>query len=494
MWSGRGFFYKTLVGCLSSSVLEPRKTNEILCDQNETPSHFSVLKTHYSTIFACCYFCLVHLVIPLAFDNLCLLLRKIGTKHYHRNMKVEESGHEKQKKKKSKKSAKKDDDVAVDDRDDDAIPAKEEVDKAEKKKKKKHKKNKKRKHEETVQEETPEEEGETVKGEEPKATKQQQQGESEMSSKDKRQKRKEERKLLMELVPLKDEHGISYTKQQLRRMRKRVARGLAPLETEEEKRERLRQDSLLRKQEEAELQGMIYQKDGTTKNEDDSDDDDDEEEEDKGSNDGEDRDDGHGLDEEGHGEQQTTTKHTKTKRNDTKDDNPEKLEPEASPRKKARRNKPVPSDYICQACKNEETPPLHWIYDCPLKKTMPGINHKKSNNHVHDPSNLKVFVSGLPFDVKVKDVRQLFSACGNVKRCKLLTFPDTERCKGQAYLTFETSEAALEALKLNGSSIGGDNEEEPGGGKKRKGLTLKVSKMLSRAVTKKKGGKASYKK
>lgn len=404
-------------------------------------------------------------------------------------MKVEESGHEKHKKKKSNKSAKKDDDVVVEDQNDDATPATKEVDKAEKKKK--HKKDKKRKHEETVQEETPMEEAETAKGEEPKSTKQQQQGESEMSSKGKRQKRKEERKRLMGLVPLKDEHGISYTKQQLRRMRKRVARGLAPLETEEEMRERLRQDSLLRKQEEAELQGMIYQKDGTTKNEDDSDD---EEEEDKGSGDGEARDDGHRLDEEGYAEQQTTTKHTQTKSNETKEDNPEKLESEASPRKKARRNKPVPSDYICQACKNEKTPPLHWIYDCPLKKTIPGINHKKSNKHVHGPSNLKVFVSGLPFDVKVKDVRQLFSACGNVKKCKLLTFPDTERCKGQAYLTFETEEAALEALKFNGSPIGGDNEEEGGGGKKRKGLTLKVSKMLSRAVTKKKGEKASYKK
>ena len=310
----------------------------------------------------------------------------------------------------------------------------------------------------------------------------------ETSSKLKRQKRKEERKRLMELVPLKDEHSISYTKQQLRRMRKRVARGLAPVETEEEKRDRLREDSLLRKQEEAELQGMVYQKDGTTKHEDDSDVEEEEEKDrgEKGSDSHEEQDTKYQPKERQEQQQSTGT--------GRRDDTTEMTESETSPSKKTRRSKPVPNDYICQACKNKETPPLHWIYDCPLKVTMRGINHKKSRKHVHDPSSLKVFVSGLPFDAKVKDVRQLFAHCGNVKKCKLLTFSDTERCKGQAYLTFETSEAAVEALKLNGSPIGGDEEGKDGGGNKRRNLTLKVSKMLSRAVTKKKGGNASYNK
>ena len=192
--------------------------------------------------------------------------------------------------------------------------------------------------------------------------------------------------------------------------------------------------------------------------------------------------------------EQVATEKTHASSSNKKDDTSTKPYEEASPHKKARRNKPVPSDYVCQACKNKETPPLHWIYDCPSKVTMRGINHKKNNKHVHDPSTLKVFVSGLPFDAKNKDVQQLFAACGKMKKCKLLTFPDTDRCKGQAYLTFETAEAAVEALKLNGSPIGGDDDGKEGDSKKRKGLTLKVSTVLNRAVTKKKGGKSSNKK
>ena len=77
--------------------------------------------------------------------------------------------------------------------------------------------------------------------------------------------------------------------------------------------------------------------------------------------------------------------------------------------------------------------------------------------------------------------------------CKLLTFPDTGRCKGQAYLTFETDADAKKAISLSGTTIenniGDDNKKNP---KKkevtRKELKLKVTKMLNRSATKKKMG------
>ena len=87
--------------------------------------------------------------------------------------------------------------------------------------------------------------------------------------------------------------------------------------------------------------------------------------------------------------------------------------------------------------------------------------------------------------------------------CKLLKFEDSNRCKGQAFLTFDSDLGAKLALKLNGSIW--EDIEEPGTSskKKKKGkkaagtasadtkkeLKLKVTKVLNRHVTKKKAKK-----
>eukprot|EP00977_Amphora_coffeiformis_P007673 scaffold1690_cov182-Amphora_coffeaeformis.AAC.30 len=371
------------------------------------------------------------------------------------------------------------------------------------KKKKKHKKDKKRKLDETTEKdasseaeksmpekkdtdtEEPMEEGDDDSAGSAKEGRQKKKSKTESSSsKEKRAQRKAERQRLMDRVPLTDEQGISYTKQQIRRMRKRVARGLPPLETEEEVRERQKAEALLRKQEEAELQGMIYQKDGTVKPEDGDDEEDDEESD-------EERDEGGNLMDEDDEEEESRKDNEQSQPINTDNDNSPKTAPKPSPQKKTRRNKPVPADYVCQACKNKESPPLHWIYDCPLKVTVPGCNHKSSKNHVNEPSDHKVFVSGLPFDAKSKDVRGLFASCGTIRNVKLMTFEDTKRCKGNAFITFENKEAAVAALKLSGSPLDNSGEEE---GKKRKTLTLKVSKLLNRTLTKKKGKNSPLKK
>ena len=92
--------------------------------------------------------------------------------------------------------------------------------------------------------------------------------------------------------------------------------------------------------------------------------------------------------------------------------------------------------------------------------------------------------------MKKRDVELLFKECGNVVHCKLLIFPDTGRCKGQAYVTFDSDLSAKKAIKLSGTIIA-NNDEKPQkkqkkeSSKKRKELKLKVTKVLNRIVTSK---------
>ena len=298
-----------------------------------------------------------------------------------------------------------------------------------------------------------------------------------------RESKKAEKTKLLEQVPKTDEHGIAYTKLQLRRMMKRVKRGLPPVPTPEEEQERIRQEALTRKEEEAELAGLVYRKETVGGGENDDDDDEREQDEEHADSD---------IDE-GH---------------DDKDDVQQPQEPTASashpdttpPKKKTKRSKPVPSDYTCLACNNTNQPP-HWIYDCPNKITVRGTNHvSKKLKGIHNPDSKKVFVSGLPFDAKRKDVERMFQTCpGKLVHCKLLTFPDTERCKGQAFLSFDTEDGAKAALKLSGTTIDIDNDagdskkkdskkkDSKKGAKQqtRHELKLKVSKMKNRTLTKK---------
>lgn len=303
-----------------------------------------------------------------------------------------------------------------------------------------------------------------------------------------RDSRRAERKRLMQQVPEVDENGVAYTKLERRRMRKRVARGLDPIETEAEKQERLMREKELRKEEEAELAGLVISS-KTSENAQDSEDDhqaDDSshEEEEKGSNSqleesenevyNNDRDDE--VDDDDNDQRESISK----TKNMPKDLSPKKAHKP--------RSKPVPPDYTCLACQNKHAP-AHWIYDCPDKITKPGTNQiAKKFKGIHNPDPRKVFVSGLPFDAKTGDVTKLFApTCGKIVHCKLIKFEDTGRCKGQAYITFETDEGALKALQLSGSTI--DNEV-PSSAKKqeaksqRSELKLKVTKALNRFLTK----------
>ena len=301
---------------------------------------------------------------------------------------------------------------------------------------------------------------------------------------------------LLSQIPTHDPDGIPYNKIQLRRMKRRVKHGLDPIPTKEEEREIREREKRERAEEEA-----LY---AEQQNDDDS-------VVDVGK-DGENED----MSGEEENQDQVDVSSGIYQEVDTK----EEAHKKQPPSKKAKRNKPVPPDYICQACHNQlpdfTTP--HWIYDCPMKKTQRGCNKiSKKLRGLHDPPSRKVFVSGLPFDCDEGEVKRFFEtsilegADGGssgekntveLVHCKLLQFEDSKRCKGQAFLTFDSDEGAKLALKLNGSTWKEMQGEDQGGtksgkkkkkgddgntsGEERKKLKLRVSKVLNRFVTKRK--------
>ncbi|KAL7490138.1 hypothetical protein ACHAW6_015940 [Cyclotella cf. meneghiniana] len=309
--------------------------------------------------------------------------------------------------------------------------------------------------------------------------------------KDKSSKKQAKAELLTK-IPTHDPEGIPYSKIQLRRMKRRVKNGLNPIPTEEEEREIERRKEEEKREVDACLFGNDVEAEETNRYDEDGD-----ANQNEDGTDEEDEDSVNNRQEELHPTNDASEK-TATNTNEQHQSQP--------PSKKTKRSKPVPPDYICQACQNkpsdntEFTP--HWIYDCPLKVTHRGCNAiAKRLRGLHDPPSRKVFVSGLPFDVTEGSVKRFFEENVSngedteVIHVKLIKFEDSQRCKGQGILTFDSDEGAKAALKLNGciwsaadASIidkkkkGKETEKKKDG----KQLRLKISKVLNRFVTKQK--------
>lgn len=255
-----------------------------------------------------------------------------------------------------------------------------------------------------------------------------------------------------------------YNKQQLRRMCKRIARGLNPHESPQERHDRIVKDAALRREEEAELSGMLYTKEETTIVEQDDDDDSAV---------------AAGKDEQ---ERFPTQEVDGVAKNISTNPSIVESKPASTSRPKKQRSKAVPSDYTCFACKNT-IQPAHWIYDCPNKQTVRGTNQvSKQKRGLHDPSKSKLFVSGLPFETTIADVKKLVADRMDnvpVESCRLLKFPDSARCRGQAYVSFRTAEEAAKVMTaLNGMKIPGDAKKH-----RSKELQLRVTHVLNRSVT-----------
>ncbi|KAL7456693.1 hypothetical protein ACHAWC_008181 [Mediolabrus comicus] len=308
--------------------------------------------------------------------------------------------------------------------------------------------------------------------------------------------KKKQKSELLSKIPKLDPDGIPYNKIQIRRMLRRVKHGL---DQEEEREIRERE-----KREKVEEEKLLFEEGRGGGDEE-------EEEEVDGNKQDQGEEDGNEAAQEYDGDEQED--------GDAQDDVPKQNKPSHNPpSKKTKRSKPVPPDYICQACQNNLpnfTP--HWIYDCPNKVTKKGCNTvSKKLRGLHDPPSRKVFVSGLPFECTEGHVKRYFETnmdnnnatedtsneSTELVHCKLLKFEDSNRCKGQAFLTFGSDLGARLALKLNGCIW--EDIEEPGTSSKKKKkdkkaagtsadtkkeLRLKVTKVLNRHVTKKKAGK-----
>jgi len=350
------------------------------------------------------------------------------------------------------------------------------------------------------------------KEEEPTAIKPESvEGSSSRTKEERKAAKKSKKAALASKIPTHDADGIPYGKIALRRMKRRLKHGLDPIASEEEERE-IRERERRERGEEEMLYASTVDDIAVV----------DKVEEEEGGDDGNKMED-EGADGVTNNNGDDDENQESGNNEDQYQNNPDNTAPAAPPKKKKRHNPPslntkrsksVPPDYVCMACQNKSpnfTP--HWIYDCPLKQTKKGCNNvAKRLRGLHDPPSRKVFVSGLPFECNDGDVKRFFEdgvSGGEVStelvHLKLLKFEDSQRCKGQAFLTFDSDEGAQMALRMNGCVW--KDIEEPGVSKSKKQkkgkkdggadkvegekreLRLKITKVLNRFVTKgKKGG------
>ena len=130
----------------------------------------------------------------------------------------------------------------------------------------------------------------------------------------------------------------------------------------------------------------------------------------------------------------------------------------------SRSKKPVPTGYVCGACKGEKG--LHWIYDCPLRLAAKASKaasapptaskgQKVLRAGLQNPSGKKVFLSGLSFSVKSADIQARFGPFGVIASVKTLTVPGTRKPSGQAIVSFVDEKAADKCRREGGGDWDG---------------------------------------
>jgi RNA recognition motif-containing protein len=67
----------------------------------------------------------------------------------------------------------------------------------------------------------------------------------------------------------------------------------------------------------------------------------------------------------------------------------------------------------------------------------------------------KLFVGGLPFSMQNAQLADLFAQAGSVVSATIISDKFTGRSKGFGFVEMSTEEEAQEALKLNGTDVGG---------------------------------------
>eukprot|EP00775_Hariotina_reticulata_P009900 gene9899-10057_t len=75
---------------------------------------------------------------------------------------------------------------------------------------------------------------------------------------------------------------------------------------------------------------------------------------------------------------------------------------------------------------------------------------------------LTVYVGGMPYSYSREQLAEYWSWCGTIETLDMLTFPDSGRFRGIAFITFETQEGADAALACNGEQLEGQTLKASG--------------------------------
>ncbi|MGA0242575.1 MAG: RNA recognition motif domain-containing protein [Candidatus Marinamargulisbacteria bacterium] len=67
----------------------------------------------------------------------------------------------------------------------------------------------------------------------------------------------------------------------------------------------------------------------------------------------------------------------------------------------------------------------------------------------------KVYVGNLSYSTTKEELESTFSECGNIQDVRLIEDRETGRSKGFAFITFDTDDAASDAIEKNGLTVGG---------------------------------------
>ena len=86
------------------------------------------------------------------------------------------------------------------------------------------------------------------------------------------------------------------------------------------------------------------------------------------------------------------------------------------------------------------------------KKTYASSNNSSSRGG--SGGNKKIFLANLPFKINDDEIRNFFQKCGEITDIKIL-LNDEGKSKGVCFLEFEDSEAAENAVSMNGEELNG---------------------------------------
>jgi len=89
---------------------------------------------------------------------------------------------------------------------------------------------------------------------------------------------------------------------------------------------------------------------------------------------------------------------------------------------------------------------------CPVR----GTGHSALPSHTREASGVRIYVGNLPYEATEDELRQLFSAHGEVSEVYMPTDRETGRPRGFAFVEMPSDEQATAAIEgVNGKDVGG---------------------------------------